>query len=142
MKKIIITLVVMTFGLTLVLTGCGNNKQDNQNEAGKNSTESANSSSVKDGIKELLASTQDLKNAIQDGDTDKVKKIGSSLEDIWASFEDEVKPVYPDSYEEIEKYLDPAIAGSNVTPIDKDTLLPLVDSLMKATQDLSAKVEK
>lgn len=128
MKRFISPLIILALGLSLVLTGCGNSN----NQVSK----------VQSGVKKLLTSTKSLKKAIDQGNDKQVKKIGPTLETEWSSFEDQVKPKYPDDYAEIEKYLDPAIAGTKVTPIDKKTLSPLVDNLIKAVQNLSTKVNK
>jgi iron uptake system EfeUOB component EfeO/EfeM len=95
---------------------------------------------VNKGLSELLASSKELKTAINQGNETKVKTIGPKLEEEWSSFEDQIKPKYPKDYEEVEKYLDPTIAGTKVKPIDKTTLLPLVNHLIEAVQNLSFKI--
>jgi len=93
---------------------------------------------VKAGATQLIGLTNDLKKALDAGDEAKIKEIGPKLEDVWSTFEDGVKPRNADLYEEIEKSLNPEVAGSQKKPIDKQTLGTLNDNL---TQSLAKLVE-
>lgn len=143
MKRLTTALIVLMLGLTMALTGCGQtNSSSHKDESGKTSSSTIDSKTVQAGLNKLLASSKQLKAAIKEGHDDQVKKLGPTLEDEWSSFEDAIKAKYPDSYEEVEKYLDPAIAGSKVTPVDQKSLSPLVDQLIKAVQDLDNKINQ
>lgn len=136
MKKRRLTLFALFITLSLSLVACGTSNSSSGQD-GKSQTKTT---SVKDGLNQLLASSKKLKSAISQNDEEKVATIGPKLEDEWSAFEDQIKPNYPDNYGEVEKYLDPAIAGSKSKPLDKKTLLPLVDNLIQAVQDLSDKI--
>ncbi|WP_051317159.1 hypothetical protein [Ectobacillus panaciterrae] len=84
---------------------------------------------VKAGVSKLLTTTGELKQAIDAGDEAKVKAPGPKLEGIWKTFEDGVKPRYPDLYEQLKKSLNPEVAGAQVSPLDKQTLGKLNDQL-------------
>ena len=62
------------------------------------------------------------------------------MEEVWSTFEDGVKPKYPDIYEQIEKNLDPTIAASKASPIDKEVLLKIDNQLIQVLYDLSQKL--
>lgn len=83
-----------------------------------------------------------LKMAIDLGENSQVKKLGSDLEDKWRVYEDQVKSKYPDLYAKVEMCLNPAIAGSKVSPLDKKTLKPLVYQLISAFTQLRDKSAK
>jgi iron uptake system EfeUOB component EfeO/EfeM len=132
MKKSAATMAVLIMAVSAALTGCGNS--DQQPEESKTKTVS-----VQDGVKELLSVANDLKAAINSGDEAKIKETGPKLEDEWGSFEDEVHDKNPDLYAEVEKYLDPAVAGSKADSIDKETLSKLDDKLIGVVNELSRK---
>ncbi|WP_051317218.1 hypothetical protein [Ectobacillus panaciterrae] len=94
---------------------------------------------VKAGVSKLLTTTGELKQAINAGDEAKIKEIGPKLEEIWKTFEDGVKPGYPDLYEQLEKSLNPEVAGSQVSPLDKQTLGKLNDELIQTLHALEQK---
>lgn len=124
MKKITTLLGTLFLISTMVLAGCG----------GANSK-------VTDGVNSMLDTTKQLSAAIDSGDQAKVKKVGPKLEDQWSGFEDEVKKIDKSSYEKIEKYLDPTIAGSEAPTLDKEALGSLNDELTTALKDLQKKAE-
>jgi iron uptake system EfeUOB component EfeO/EfeM len=91
---------------------------------------------VKAGATQLINLTQEIRKAIEAGDEAKIKVIGPRLEDIWSSFEDGVKPRNEDLYEEIEKSLNPEVAGSQKSPLDKETLEILNKNLEQSLNKL------
>lgn len=145
------TLVV---GLT-VIAGCGANNPTSPSPSSNTQTAPTNQttpqdtskpdastqtpSTIKTGVTKMLTITTELKSAIDAGDEAKVKVIGPQLEDAWSPFEDVVKQKYPDNYKKVEDFLDPTIAGSKASPLDKQTLGTLNDNLTKALNDLAAK---
>jgi iron uptake system component EfeO len=52
-----------------------------------------------------------------------------------------VKPDYPAQYTEIEKYLEPLIAGSKKISLDKEAIVKLADGLIHALNELQSAVE-
>jgi iron uptake system EfeUOB component EfeO/EfeM len=124
MKKL--TSLVLTIGLggSLLLAGC-----------------SSTNSKVSDGVSKMLDTTGQLSKAIDSGDQAKVKEVGPKLEDQWSSFEDDVKKDNKDSYEKVEKYLDPTIAGSEAAALDKSALKTLNNQLTDALKELKEKTK-
>ncbi|MDQ0199922.1 hypothetical protein [Neobacillus ginsengisoli] len=96
---------------------------------------------VKAGVAKLLTTTDELKQAINASDEAKVKETGPKLEEIWKTFEDGVKPRYPDLYEQLEKSLNPEVAGSQVSPLDKQTLGNLNNQLTQTLHELEQKAK-
>ncbi|MBX5437615.1 MAG: hypothetical protein IRZ33_10430 [Alicyclobacillaceae bacterium] len=88
----------------------------------------------------MLSISETFKDAISTGDDAKIKETGPQLETTWRSFEDSVKPKYPDSYEEVEKYLDPLVAASQAKTLDKAVLAELDDGLLRSLKGLLRKV--
>lgn len=128
-----LSLMAIFLILVLMLTACG--------QMGSKEGTQTKTTNVNKGLSELLASSKELKTAINQGNETKVKTIGPKLEEEWSSFEDQIKPKYPKDYEKVESYLDPTIAGTKVKPIDKTTLLPLANHLIEAVQNLSSKIK-
>lgn len=84
----------------------------------------------------MVGHTSELKKAIEAGNEAKVKEIGPMLEETWKTFEDGVRPRNADLYEKIEKSLNPEVAGSQKSPIDKQVLTQLNDGLAQSLKDL------
>jgi iron uptake system EfeUOB component EfeO/EfeM len=124
MKKLSTMVLGLILGGVLLLAGCG-----------------SNDSKVSDGVNKMLNTTEQLSKAINSGDQAKVKEVGPKLEDQWAVFEDDVKKDNKELYGKIEKYLDPTIAGSEATTLDKDALNTLNGKLTDALKELAAKVK-
>lgn len=147
MKKMGILLVLSLAG-AIALSGCGSNNGANtqqpaaqQPAAQQPAQTTAPATDMKTGVANMLTVTSDLNKAIEAGDEAKVKELGPKLEDAWRPFEDGVKDKFPQDYETIEKALDPTIAGSQVSPLDKETLKKLNDQLTAALNDLAKKAE-
>jgi iron uptake system EfeUOB component EfeO/EfeM len=123
MKKI--TTLFISFALisVFILAGCGANNK------------------VSDGVNKMLETTGKLSKAIDSGNQAKVKEVGPKLEDQWSSFEDEVKKDNKPLYNKVEKYLDPTIAGSEASPLDKEALSSLNNKLTDALKELASKIK-
>ena len=121
-----LTSLVLSIGLggSLILAGC-----------------SSDNSKVSEGVTQMLNTTEQLSKSIDSGDQAKVKEVGPQLEDQWSSFEDDVKKDNKESYEKIEKYLDPTIAGSEAATLDKEALGSLNDQLTGALKELEEKTK-
>jgi hypothetical protein len=65
-----------------------------------------------------------------------VKELGPKLEEVWKIFEDGVQPRNADLYANIEKSLNPEVAGSQKSPMDKSVLGQLNDGLTQALNEL------
>jgi iron uptake system EfeUOB component EfeO/EfeM len=124
MKKITSMILTIGLGSALLLAGC-----------------SSGNSKVSDGVNKMLDTTEQLSKAINSGDQAKVKEVGPKLEDQWSSFEDDVKKDNKDLYGKVEKYLDPTIAGSEATTLDKEALGSLNDKLTNALKELQKKTQ-
>jgi iron uptake system EfeUOB component EfeO/EfeM len=124
MKKFMSMISVLLLSSVLLLTGCGNTD-----------------SKVADGVNKMLDTTAQLSKAIENGDQKKVQEVGPKLEGHWSSFEDDVKKDNKDLYEKIEKYLDPTIAGSKASTLDKNALSTLNNQLTDALKELKDKVK-
>lgn len=124
MKKVTSMVIAIGLGSSLLLAGC-----------------SSTDSKVSDGVNNMLETTEQLSKAIDGGDQPKVKEVGPKLEDQWLTFEDEVKKDNKDLYEKIEKYLDPTIAGSDATELNKDALNTLNNQLTDALKELAKKTK-
>jgi iron uptake system EfeUOB component EfeO/EfeM len=124
MKKLTSMILAIGLGSALVLAGC-----------------SSTDSKVSDGVNKMLDTTEQLSKAIDSGDQAKVKEVGPKLEDQWSTFEDDVKKDNKDLYQKIEKYLDPTIAGSEASELNKDALSTLNDQLTAALKELADKTK-
>jgi iron uptake system EfeUOB component EfeO/EfeM len=124
MKKLTSFVLAIVLGSVLVLAGCG-----------------SNNSKVSEGVNKMLDTTGQLSKAIDSGDQAKVKEVGPKLEDQWKTFEDDVKKDNKDLYAKVEKYLDPTIAGSQATPLDKNALSTLNGQLTDALKELANKTK-
>ncbi|MGG5253458.1 hypothetical protein ACQYAD_08175 [Neobacillus sp. SM06] len=124
MKKLTTLFAALFLISTFVLAGCG-----------------SGNSKVSDGVNSMLDTTKQISDAINSGDQAKVKEVGPKLEDQWKGFEDEVKKLDKNSYEQIEKYLDPTIAGSQAPKLDKEALGTLNNQLSDALKELQKKAK-
>lgn len=118
--KLSSTVFAIALGFSLLLAGCGssNNK-------------------VADGVKKMLATSEQLSKAISSGNTAMVKEVGPKLENQWSSFEDDVKKDNKVLYAKIEQYLDPTVAGSEAPSLDQKALGSLNNQLADALKELS-----
>lgn len=134
------TLITLTLAGTLTLVGCstGNNSAStNATNQTDNKTQTETSSAdITTSVAKMLSVTDDLKKQIEAGDEAKIKETGPQLENIWKSFEDNVRSNYAMQYTTVEKYLGPLVAGSKASPMDKQTLTKLNDGLIQALNDL------
>lgn len=143
------TFLAITLVSGLALMGCGANNAapapQNQQQPAKQETPKQETTKpeakadIKSGVTKMLGITADLKKAIDAGDEAKVKTTGPQLEDVWASFEDNVKDKYPNIYKKVEDSLDPTIAGSKASPLNKEALGKLNDQLTQALNELASK---
>jgi len=133
-------ILVSALVISLGIAGCGATKTDQttSQDTSKQGTSTQTPSATKTGVTKMLSITANLKTAIDVGDEAKVKETGSQLEDAWSPFEDNTKQKYPELYNKIEKFLDPTIAGSKVSPLDKQALGTLNGELTQALNELDA----
>lgn len=142
------TLATLVMTGTLALAGCSStnhsasntsttSKTTEQSNSQDSSKEQTTATNVKDGVADLLHTAKQLKKGIDANDEAKIKENGPKLEESWNTFEDGVKSQYPDQYAQVEKYLDPIVAGSKASTIDKETLLKLDDQLIDVLYQLS-----
>lgn len=129
----------------IVLSGCGpTNQAKSKGELNTvNSTQvSPSASNLKGDIMNMISTATELKKVIAAGDSRQVNAIGPKLESTWRTFEDSIKPKYPNLYANVEQYLDPTVAGSAATSLDQQTLAKLNDQLIQALDKLLQKVSE
>ncbi|CAN7692264.1 EfeM/EfeO family lipoprotein [Paenibacillus sp. LjRoot56] len=119
-------LLMLAAATTLVLAGCGKSEP----------TEVAKVP-LKDGSAKLVTSIDSLKGQLDTSKVKDAKKWADQLEDQWASFEDEVKPKYPELYFKIEKFLTPLQAALKEDKLDLPTLTALNTNLKAALTELT-----
>ncbi|MFC5446686.1 hypothetical protein [Paenibacillus aestuarii] len=145
-KMFLVTSILLISALTL--SACGSkatpSTQSNKTEATtateKKDEKAVSDSSIKEGTAKLLKTAKQLSKAATAGDEAIIKETGPKLEEVWSSFEDGVKPKYPDVYEQIEKNLNPAIAAAKASPLDKDAVLKIDKELIQVLYDFSQKL--
>lgn len=125
MKKSL-KLIVLAATTTLVLAGCGKSEP----------TEVAKVP-FKDGSAKLVTSIDTLKGQLDGLKVNDAKKLADQIEDQWASFEDEVKPKFPELYFKVEKFLTPLEAGLKEDKLDFPTLKALNTNLKAALTELT-----
>lgn len=142
MKKLIMMSVLALTLSAAMLSACGAKPEGKAADSAvqEQSTPKAPELSVKDGTANLLSTAKQLRIAAIAGDEAKIKEVGPNLEEVWASFEDGVKAKYPDIYDQIEKNLNPAVAATKTSTIDKDAVLKIDDQLIQVLFDLSGKL--
>ncbi|KRE93153.1 hypothetical protein ASG89_06510 [Paenibacillus sp. Soil766] len=119
-------LIVLAAVSTLVLAGCGKSEP----------TEVAKVP-FKEGSTTLVTSVDSLKGQLEVSKIKDAKKLADQLEDQWASFEDEVKPKFPELYFKVEKFLTPLEAGLKEDKLDFPTLTALNTNLKSALTELT-----
>ncbi|MGG1550648.1 EfeM/EfeO family lipoprotein [Paenibacillus ferrarius] len=125
MKKQL-TVILVAAATTLALAGCGKSEP----------TEVAKVP-FKEGAATMIASVDSLKTQLDASKVKDAKKLSDALEEQWASFEDEVKPKYPELYFKVEKFLAPLEAGLKEDKLDFPTLTVLNTNLKAALTELS-----
>ncbi|BFT71607.1 imelysin family protein [Paenibacillus sp. P36] len=123
MKK---KLIILAAATTLVLAGCG-----------KTETAEVTKVPFKEGSAALLTSIDQLKGQLDANKIKDAKKLSTQLEDQWASFEDEVKPKFPELYFKVEKFLITLEAGLKQDKLDYPTLSALNTNAKAAMAELT-----
>lgn len=131
-------LLTLAVAGTFLLAGCS---QGSNNASATSAPAAAQekASEIKSGAEKMLEVTAELKKALDAGDEAAVKAVGMKLEEAWAPFEDKVKEKYADLYKKVEDALDPTIAGSEASPLDKEVVGKLNNQLAQALQELADK---
>jgi iron uptake system EfeUOB component EfeO/EfeM len=129
-------IVALALAGSLSLAGCGSSNDQAGHDSAAHQHEA---SEIKAGVDKMLAVTAEIKKSVEAGDEAKAKEAGAKLEEAWESFEDKVKEKYPDLYKKVEDALDPTIAGTEASPLDKETVGKLNEQLTQALQELSVK---
>ncbi|SCW67595.1 hypothetical protein SAMN04487970_102738 [Paenibacillus tianmuensis] len=144
-----VSLITATLLLSAaLLSACGSaptpSAQANNGQASpapfKTENKAVSDAAIKEGTAKLLKTAKQLRKAAAAGDEAKIKELGPKLEDAWGAFEDGVKPKYLDLYEKIEKNLDPAIAATKASPLNKEVLSKANDQLIQTLYELSQKL--
>lgn len=135
MRQTVTKLLSLAIMGSIALTGCSTAVSKTVNPSAKTEAQAKKNTGIKEGIKKLLSVTNQLKREIASEQEEKIKGTGKELSDTWVSFEDNVKPKHPDLYDNIEKYLNPIVAGSNTMPLDKKVLANLNDQLIQVLNE-------
>jgi iron uptake system component EfeO len=114
---------------SLILSGCG--KSENKEAASPTV-----SVAPETGLTLMIAASDLFKKAVDAKDAVQAKQAASQLEKAWASFEDEIKPKYPEDYLKIESSLEPLTSGVNQAAPDFTILNTLNVELNAALQQL------
>jgi iron uptake system EfeUOB component EfeO/EfeM len=122
---------------SLSLAGCSSSS--NEHAGHDSAAQQQETSEIKAGVDKMLEVTAEIKKSVEAGDEAKVKEAGAKLEEAWGPFEDKVKEKYPDLYKKVEDALDPTIAGTEASPLDKETVGKFNDQLTQALQELADK---
>ncbi|PUB10753.1 hypothetical protein [Paenisporosarcina sp. OV554] len=132
-KKYVFPIIIAA---SMALSACGT--KDEKTTTGDNTQkeETTSQTSIADGAKEMKAEVADLKVQLEANDTKKAEANGENLEEIWESFEDEVKDKDADLYEQVETPLHLIEAGVKVDPLDVDTLNKAADDLDSVLSDV------
>ncbi|MFD0699036.1 EfeM/EfeO family lipoprotein [Paenibacillus sp. GCM10027628] len=133
-------LIVLTAAITLVLAGCGKAATPAPASTAtpvESPSSSATTVSAKEGAAAFLKTIDGLKGQLDQKKVNDPKKQSETLEDEWASFEDEIKAKYPESYVKVEKYLTPLEAGLKQDQVDISLLTTLNDGLKAAVTEVS-----
>jgi iron uptake system component EfeO len=133
-------LIVLTAAITIVLAGCGKAATPAATFASTpvaSPTPNVSIVPAKEGAAAFLKTVDDLKGQLDQKKVNDPKKQSSTLENEWASFENEVKLKYPELYVKVEKFLTPLEAGLNQDKLDNDLLSQLNDGLRGAVTEMN-----
>ncbi|SDO21609.1 hypothetical protein SAMN05518871_11256 [Psychrobacillus sp. OK028] len=132
-KKYVFPIIIAA---SMALSACGTKDEKTKTDDNTQTEETTSQTSIADGAKEMKAEIADLKVRLEENDPKKAKANGENLEEIWESFEDEVKEKDADLYEQVEIPLHLIEAGVEVDPLDKDTLNKAADDLDSVLSDV------
>lgn len=132
-KKFVFPIIIAA---SMALSACGT--KDDQTTTGDETQkeETTSQTSIADGAKEMKAEVADLKVQLEANDAKMAAENGENLEEIWESFEDEVKEKDVDLYEQVETPLHLIEAGVEVDPLDVETLNKAADDLDSVLSDV------
>jgi iron uptake system EfeUOB component EfeO/EfeM len=135
-------LLVLVLAGSIGMTGCGTTtSQPPANPSAESTQTTQSATDIKAKVNEMLTVAKELQQHLDAGDEAKVKATAPKLEDTWASFEDQVKPKYPDDYEKVEQSLDPTVAGAKASPLDKAALAKWNQQLIDTLNNLEQKIK-
>lgn len=120
----------------LLLSGCGS--AANKPVADQKVTETPgqapldNKNVIQQGTDKMQAEAKKLEEAIKNQDAAQVKLLGKSINDIWLSYENTVRQVFPLEYTDVEKYEMPIFSASAYDKVDFDVLKVTASRLQEA----------
>jgi iron uptake system component EfeO len=132
--KLFNSISITVIACSMALCGCTKSSDTNET-ASPSVLTAAVAVDAQTGITSMLDASALFKTAVEAKDAAKVKQIGPKLEEAWASFEDNIKPNYPDYYLKVENSLTPLLAG-----VQQDT--PEFAILSNLNDDLKAVLEQ
>ncbi|MCQ6559262.1 iron uptake system protein EfeO [Paenibacillus mendelii] len=140
-------LTALSLGGVLLLSACSGNNNDPgqaaQNTPGvqqpatdQNDSGQGGDQAILDGTAKMKEETVKLQAALTKQDTDEVKKQSKSINDVWLSFENTVRKIFPLEYTEVEKYEMPIYSASAYDKVDFASLTTTAQNLMAALEAL------
>lgn len=132
-KKYVFPIIIAA---SMALSACGTKDEPTTTDNNAQTEETTSQTSIADGAKEMKAEVADLKVQLEANDAKKASANGENLEEIWESFEDEVKEKDADLYEQVETPLHLIEAGVEIEPLDVDTLNKAADDLDRVLSDV------
>lgn len=124
---------------SLALSGCAKSETKKSTALAASATPAATASvDPQTGITSMLDVSALFKTAVEAKDAAQVNKIGPQLEDAWASFEDYIKPNYPDDYLKVENSLTPLTSGAKQDSLDFAILTKLNEDLKTVLEKLKS----
>lgn len=140
-------LTALSLSGVLLLSACSGNNNDPgqaaQNTPGvqrpatdQNDSGQGGDQAILDGTAKMKEETVKLQAALTKQDTDEVKKQSKSINDVWLSFENTVRKIFPLEYTEVEKYEMPIYSASAYDKVDFASLTTTAQNLMAALEAL------
>ncbi|NEW06455.1 EfeM/EfeO family lipoprotein [Paenibacillus sp. SYP-B3998] len=137
--------IILAAALTLVVTGCGKAATPGATTTTTpvaSPTPNVTKVPAKEGAAAFIKTIDGLKGQLDQKKVNEPKKQSSTLEEEWASFEDEVKLKYPELYVKVEKFLTPLEAGLKQEKLDNELISQLNDGLKVAVTELSTSLNE
>jgi len=138
-------LIILTAAIAIVAAGCSKAAAPVATTSAApvaSPTPNVTKVPAKEGAAAILKSIDGLKGQLDQKKVDDPKKLSAALDGEWASFEDEIKPKYPELYVKVEKFLTPLMAGLTQKELDFTLLGQLNEGLKGALTELSTSLEE
>jgi|GEM_PF-6087131 len=128
--------LVVVLSLVLLLTGCKGKQQPERAPEQKKGGGEKQEDPIKSGASKMQSELEDLRGALQTGDTNEVSTQARELDDAWEGFEDKVEAKNPEMYDDVEGPLNNVLAGVALVPFDTNVISAEIDRLDKQLDEL------